>query len=429
MSGRLRKYTAAVIVIIMVFTVGGAGSAVGTAGNVAAGAAGAGAAGAVGNVAGTAGAARSGTDGFRAVWVCSVINLDFPSRQGLGNAELKKEIDEIIKNARAMKLNALILQVRPSGDALYKSGFFPWSEYLTGVQGLAPADGFDPLEYWVAQAHANGLELHAWINPYRVTHTTAGITDVSKLANGNPAKTDPSRVVEYKGALYYDPGLYINKKLVINGVSEIIRKYDVDGIHLDDYFYPGADFGDDATYELYGRGIDKADWRRGNVNDIIRGIQRTVARYNHRYDKNVRFGVSPFAIWMNSSSSPLGSDTRGNESYKNMYADTRRWVKSGWLDYICPQIYWYRGFEIADYAKVLDWWADVCEGTRVDLYVGHAAYREADGANSEFWDGETVGQLMHNAKKHPDIVKGSIFFRYKSMLGDVGRQVSEYYSK
>ena len=362
---------------------------------------------------------------FRAVWVCSVLNLDFPSGKGLGNAALKSEIDVIVENAAALNLNALIVQVRPSGDALYKSDLFPWSEYLSGTQGVAPADGFDPLGYWIERAHANGLELHAWINPYRVTHSTSNVTDVNALASNNPARADPSRVVMYNGALYYDPGIYENKKLVIYGVTEIIRNYDVDGIHLDDYFYPGTDFPDDATYAKYGMGIDKADWRRQNVNDVIKGIQRVVAREK----RGIRFGVSPFSIWMNSSSSPLGSDTRGNESYKTMYADTRRWVQSGWLDYICPQIYWHRGFEIADYTKLLDWWAGVCEGTDVDLYIGHAAYREYESGGADgVWKGEIIGQLGLNAEKYPNLVKGSVFFRYGSLQGDLGKQIADYYS-
>ena len=380
----------------------------------------AGASAGVGNAAGNADA-----DAFRAAWVCSILNLDFPSRKGLSNAALKREIDAIVKNAALLGLNALIVQVRPSGDALYKSELFPWSEYLTGVQGVAPKDGFDPLEYWIERAHANGIELHAWINPYRITHPSANIADTGALANNNPAKINPSRVVSYKDALYYDPGIYENKKLVINGVAEIIRNYDVDGIHLDDYFYPGADFPDDDSYAKYGQGIDKAAWRRGNVNDIIKGIKRIIARQK----KNIRFGVSPFAIWMNASSSPLGSDTHGNESYKYMYADSRRWVKSGWLDYICPQIYWYRGYEIADYEKVLKWWADVCEGTGVDLYVGHAAYREFENEDENGnWNGEIVRQLIYNAQKYPDIVKGSVFFRYGSLQGGLGLQIAEYYS-
>jgi len=377
---------------------------------------------------------KSGTKDFRAVWVCSVLNLDFPSGRGLGAAELRAEIDAIVGRSVQMNMNAVVVQVRPSGDALYKSNLFPWSEYLSGTQGVAPNDGFDPLAYWVEQAHKHGLEVHAWINPYRVTHTTANITDVTSLAADNPARKEPSRVVEYKGALYYDPGLPENKKLVISGVEEIIKNYDVDGVHLDDYFYPGTDFPDDASYGRYGGGADRADWRRANVNDVIRGIRRVVSMRNKaiRFGaadrfKPIRFGVSPFAIWMNVSSSPLGSDTRGSESYKTMYADTRRWVQSGWIDYICPQIYWYRGFEVADYEKVLAWWVEVCADTNVDLYVGHAAYKEYDNAGDADWDGEIVGQLEYNARMYPDAVKGGIFFRYGNMLGDLGDSVSKLY--
>ena len=373
----------------------------------------------------TAATATPAAGAFRAVWVCSILNLDFPSQMGLSNDELKSEIDAIVKNSADMGLNALIVQVRPSGDALYKSDLFPWSEYLTGVQGEAPKDGFDPLAYWIERAHERGLELHAWVNPYRITHTSEKITDVSALADGNPAKANPSRVIAYKDALYYDPGIYENKKLVIGGVMEIISNYDVDGIHLDDYFYPGADFPDDASYAKYGTGIDRGDWRRGNVNDVIKGIKRAIKRQN----KDIRFGVSPFAIWMNASSDPRGSDTNGSESYKSMYADTRRWVKSGWVDYICPQIYWYRGYEAADYTKVLSWWAGVCEGTGVDLYVGHAAYREYEsGGEDKNWNGEIIGQLTYNAQNYPNTVKGGVFFRYGSLQGELGQSLSEYFS-
>ena len=364
------------------------------------------------------------TEDFRAVWVATVANLDFPSKKDLSNDALKKEIDFIISKTAEMNLNAIILQVRPSGDALYDSSIFPWSEYLTGVQGNAPADGFDPLAYWVANAHANGLELHAWINPYRITHTSSGVADVSKLAAGNPARKNPSLAVAYKNALYYDPGLPESKKLIIDGVIEIIDKYEVDGIHLDDYFYPAQDFPDDSTYAKYGAGKTRDDWRRENVNDVVKGIQKAIAERK----PEVRYGISPFAIWQNIASDPLGSETKGNEAYKYMYADTRRWVKEGWLDYICPQIYWYSGFEVADYLKLVKWWAGVCEGTGVDLYVGHAAYRE-DLEEAPVWKGEIVRQLEYNEATYPEIIKGSVFFRFNSLKADVGMQIKEFYSR
>ena len=367
--------------------------------------------------------AAGGTDkDFRAVWVSTVLNLDFPSKKGLTVDQMKQEVRDTVARAKAIGLNAVVLQVRPNADALYKSDLFPWSEYLTGSQGIAPANGFDPLAYWIEQCHANGLELHAWINPYRVTHTSHKRTDVSKLAAKSPARQNPSWVLTYGGALYFDPGLPETQKLVIDGVKEIITKYDVDGIHLDDYFYPGTDFPDDISFKKYGSGMTKADWRRENVNTLIKGIQAVIRQTK----PSVRFGVSPFAIWQNkSTSAPLGSDTRGAQAYVTMYADTRRWVKEGWLDYIAPQIYWLIGYEIADYQKVLTWWIDVCKGTGVDLYVGHASYREAEGQTG--WANEMTRQLTMNNSTYKGSVQGSIFFRSNNLKGTIGDQIAKYY--
>ena len=367
-------------------------------------------------------AAGSVDKDFRAVWVSTVLNLDYPSKKALTVDQMKQEVRDTIARAKAVGLNAIVLQVRPNADALYKSDLFPWSEYLTGSQGIAPADNFDPLAYWVEQCHANGLELHAWLNPYRVTHTAHKRTDVNKLALANPARKNPTWVRTFNGALYFDPGLPETQKLVIDGVKEIITKYNVDGIHLDDYFYPGTDFPDEATYKKYGGNLSKADWRRENVNTLIKGIQAVIRETK----PSVRFGVSPFAIWQNKTSAqPLGSDTRGAQSYVTMYADTRRWVKEGWLDYIAPQIYWLIGYEIADYQKVLNWWIDVCKGTGVDLYVGHATYREAEGQTG--WSNEMTRQLTMNNTTYKGSVQGSIFFRSNNLKGALGDQIARYY--
>ena len=361
-------------------------------------------------------------DEFRAVWVTTVINLDFPSRTGLSNQELKNEIDSIVNHTRSLGLNAIILQVRPEGDAIYNSNIFPWSRYLSGTQGVAPAYGFDPLEYWIQQAHAAGLELHAWINPYRVTHTTTRITDVNLLHPTNPARINPSRAIAYQGALFLDPGLPENNQLVIDGIIEIIENYNVDGIHLDDYFYPGINFPDNATFARFGAGRSREDWRRDNVNELVKGIQQAIRETR----PEVRFGISPFAIWQNDTSDPRGSATRGNESYRTMFADTRRWVKEGWLDYINPQIYWYKGFEIADYRVLLSWWADVVRGTDVDLYIGLAAYREDFGRPN--WEGEIIRQLTLNDTLYPDVIRGNVFFRHSNLLGSVGDQIRRHYA-
>jgi uncharacterized lipoprotein YddW (UPF0748 family)/N-acetylmuramoyl-L-alanine amidase len=365
-------------------------------------------------------AAEPAAKEFRAVWVASVLNLDYPSKKALPVEKMMAEADDIINRARETGLNAIILQVRPCSDALYNSGIFPWSDVLTGRQGLAPDWGFDPLAYWTAKAHQKGLELHAWINPYRVTHTSQKITDVNKLAANNPARKNPERVAVYKGALYYDPGLPENRKLIVDGAKEILSNYDVDGIHMDDYFYPGADFPDDAAHRNSpGRFMDKDEWRRENVNALIQELRQAVREVK----PGARFGVSPFGIWRNKSSSPLGSDTSGTEAYKTMYADTRLWVTERWVDYICPQIYWYIGYKIADYEKLLNWWAELCAASGVDLYVGHAAYREAGGEKG--WSGEMLRQLKLNERAAG--VSGSVFFRAASLKGDLGRRIQNYY--
>ncbi|MDL2274365.1 family 10 glycosylhydrolase, partial [Oscillospiraceae bacterium OttesenSCG-928-G22] len=200
---------------------------------------------------------------FRGMWVATVLNLDYPSKSGLSVAAMKTEAIRILDNCKSMGFNAVVFQVRPSGDALYKSSIFPWSEVLTGTQGRAPEGGFDPLKFWIDEAHARGLELHAWINPFRVARSSH---DISKLAASNPARKNPALVVKHAdGHMYLNPGLPEARKLVIDGVREIVTNYDVDGIHYDDYFYPSANFGDSAAYTAHGKGYSNIeDWRRDN---------------------------------------------------------------------------------------------------------------------------------------------------------------------
>lgn len=359
--------------------------------------------------------AVAATGEFRAVWVASVINLDYPSAPGLSAAALRKEADAILNNALDMGFTAVIFQVRPAGDALYKSNIFPWSEVLSGVQGVAPDEDFDPLEYFINGAHERGLELHAWVNPYRVAR---GAKDTSALCAANPAKKNPGWVVAHTdGNLYYNPGLPEVQKLVIDGVREIVENYDIDGIHYDDYFYPGKTFTDDAAFASYGKGYqDKANWRRDNVNTLIKATSEAV----HKAKPSCRFGVSPQAIWANKSSTTLGSDTKGNETYYTGYADTRKWVLSEWVDYIAPQIYWEIGKEGSDYAKVLEWWVKLVRGVNVDLYIGHATYLLTDGKSNAWKDGsnEIIRQITLN-RTYPE-VSGSIHFRYSYIVKDTG---------
>ncbi|MCL1819850.1 MAG: family 10 glycosylhydrolase, partial [Oscillospiraceae bacterium] len=353
---------------------------------------------------------------FRAVWVATVQNLDFPSKSGLTADQLKKETDSILDTITELGYNAVILQVRPTADAFYKSDIFPWSGYLTGTQGTAPAGGFDPFAYWVEQAHQRGLQIHAWINPFRVTQGTAANKnhDLSKLAASNPARKNPGWTVAHTdGRVYFNPGIPEVRKLIIDGCVELVKRYDVDGIHFDDYFYPGTDFNDEATYKKYGSGFsNKADWRRDNVNKLIEETYKAVKAAR----SDAQFGVSPFAIWANKASNNLGSDTNGKQSYSQDYADTRKWVKNNWLDYIAPQIYWNIGFNVADYAKLVPWWADVVKDTNVKLYIGKGIYRVEDAKSDSVWyDAKEIARQAELNAKYPE-VKGVIHYRYSTLL-------------
>ena len=318
----------------------------------------------------TAGADAAAEE-FRAVWVATVYNLDYPAKATTDPAALKRQADEILRGCADMGMNAVILQVRPSCDALYPSRLFPWSRYLTGRQGTAPAEGFDPLAYWVEQAHALGLELHAWINPFRVTK--AGAEELAALSADHPAVLHPEWVAEHDGNYYLDPGLPEVRELVVQGAEELARNYDVDGIHLDDYFYPGSDFDDAAAFDRYGGSFSNVgDWRRENVNQLVKALGERL----HAIRPELAYGISPSGVWADSRSIPGGSRTTGGyESYYAAYADSRKWVKEGWIDYICPQIYWYIGHKTMDYAAIARWWADTVEGTGVSLYIGMADYQ------------------------------------------------------
>lgn len=352
---------------------------------------------------------------MRGLWVATVVNIDYPSKPTTDPEVLKKEAIRILDMAKDTGLNAVFLQVRPTADAFYKSNIFPWSKFLTGTQGKAPNNGFDPLAFWIEEAHARGIELHAWINPFRVTKKTASEPKptVKSLHYSHPARKNPSWVVQYSdGNLYFDPGIPEVRKLIVDGIMEIVNNYDIDGIHFDDYFYPGRDFNDSRTFAAFGKGHKNiGDWRRDNINKFVSEVYKAVKSSG----KDVRFGISPFGIWANKKNNSLGSDTNGMETYYDHFADARKWVKDGIVDYICPQLYWNIGYKIADYSKLLTWWKDVVSGTSVDLYIGHAAYKTGNTDKSSPWYGvaEIERQLLLN-RNYPE-VKGSLFYNCTSL--------------
>lgn len=361
-------------------------------------------------------ASNGNADDMRGIWVSTVMNLDYPSAKTTDAAALKAEADKILDNVKAMNMNTVFLQVRPCGDAFYKSSIFPWSSYISGTQGVAPADGFDPLEYWVSAAHVRGLELHAWINPYRITR--GGDTEWNSLAASNPAKGEYADcVVKYSdGNYYYDPGNPRSIDLIVKGALEIVNNYDVDGIHMDDYFYPGTSFNDDASWKAYGTGYsNKSDWRRDNVNKLVAELDTKL----HQADSSIRFGISPQGIWANSTTMPNGSATKGNEAYTQKFADCVAWINSGTIDYIAPQIYWNVGYTVADYSVLAKWWSNAVKGTDVDLYIGMADYRSSNVTDkNSVWYGTSELQRQLAINKADSNIKGEIHFRYKLMAND-----------
>jgi uncharacterized lipoprotein YddW (UPF0748 family) len=256
------------------------------------------------------------------------------------------------------------------------------------------------------------MELHAWVNPYRATKIKSSSQDaLSGLASNHPAVLHPEYVIKYTdGNYYYNPALPEVRQLVIDGIMEIVNNYNVDGIHMDDYFYPGTDFNDEASYQqLKGDFTDKDDWRRNNVNLLVSGIREAIDASG----KDVEFGISPAGIWANKSHNPLGSDTLGNESYYTNYADTRKWALEGTVDYIAPQVYWEIGHSKADYQKLAQWWSDTLKDAPAKLYIGLADYRSYDAASGNVWYGgdEIIRQL--NINKANTNIDGEIHFRYK----------------
>lgn len=362
---------------------------------------------------------------MRGVWVSSVYNLDYPSSPTTDSDKLKAEADEILDNCVKWGLNAVFLQVRPSGDALYKSDLFPWSKYLTGSVGTAPQDGFDPLEYWVEAAHKRGLELHAWINPYRITRSKD--TEWNSLPSTHPAKMNPDWVVKYSdGNYYFDPGIPEVRDLVTRGAVEIVQNYDVDGLHMDDYFYPGTDFNDAATYQKYGSSFSNiADFRRDSVNQLVAQLDTAV----HNIDPDIQFGISPSGIWANKSTDPRGSNSSGSEHYVSSYADSLYWIENGLVDYIIPQIYWEIGHKLADFATLADWWNDAVAGSDVHLYIGMGAYRCADNPTG-VWT--TTDPLFDSLAylENKDNVGGCVFFRYGSIpaVSGMADRLTSWYS-
>ncbi|SEN59589.1 family 10 glycosylhydrolase [Nonomuraea pusilla] len=350
---------------------------------------------------------------LRAMWISTVANIDWPSRTGLSVSAQQSEFRAWLDLAVQKRMNAVVVQVRPTADAFWPSPYEPWSQWLTGTQGTNP--GYDPLAFMVAEAHARNIEFHAWFNPYRI----ANHDDPTKLVSTHPARQHPDWRFAYGGKLYYNPGIPAVRTFIEDAVMDAVSRYDIDGVHLDDYFYPypvsGETIPDSATYATYGGGFPSvADWRRDNVNRLVQELGQRV----HAAKPHVAFGISPFGIWRNSSTDPLGSRTSGLQSYDAIYADSRLWVKQGWVDYLAPQIYWHIGYSAAAYEVLTAWWSDVVKGTSVQLVVGQAAYRAgASGQDAAWQDPSELSDHLTDNRRHPEIA-GDVYFSAKDVKAD-----------
>ena len=366
----------------------------------------------------------------RGTWIATVNNINFPSAKGLGEGALKRELDAIISTCLENNLNAVYFQVRPQADALYKSKIFPSSEYLTGEQGKALKGGFDPLEYLVKAGHEAGLKIHAWVNPLRVTYGSKASPahDLTKLAESHPARQNPEYTVAYgDGKLYFNAGIPEVRELVVNGVREIAENYDVDGIVFDDYFYPYASytdnkkdvFDDTAAYEKHGNGADIGDWRRDNINKLVKSCYDAIKEI----DSEMLFGISPFGIWQNDDGENGGSATSGTEAYSELYCDALAWIEGGYIDYIAPQLYWKFTTEAARYDTLVRWWNAACDGTGVDLLISHGAYRYAEGWSGE--DNEILNQIEFARSEL--CYRGSLLYGYDVIsknTEDIGQELA-----
>ena len=351
---------------------------------------------------------------FRAAWVCTLANLDWPSKANLSSDVQKREFIAILNKLQRIGMNAVVVQVRPAGDAMYPSELSPWSQYLTGKQGKPPSPYYDPLEFMVEEAHKRNMEFHAWFNPFRaVSHVR-----FCSVTPDHPSRQHPDWCYLYGETKYYDPGVPDARHHLQSVIMEVVRKYDVDGIHLDDYFYPypkkGEVIDDATTYARYGGKYfaTKGDWRRDNIDRFVKGLGDSI-----RMAKPwLKYGISPFGVWRNRDEDARGSLTvRALASYDGLYADSRKWVQEGWVDYIAPQLYWNIDHPRASYRNLLTWWAEL--ETSRHVYVGHATYLMSQATPPKWASTAEFLKQARMTRERPDI-GGNIWFRSASLVSN-----------
>lgn len=361
---------------------------------------------------------------FRACWLSTVANIDWPSKEAVGNTYLQqRELLQLLDRMQQEGMTAVIFQVRPTADALYPSDLEPWSAWLTGKQGENNDIPYDPLEMLVREAHNRQIQVHVWINPYRVTLPDM---DIRSLAPNHIYRQHPEMFWKYNNQWYFEPGLDETRDWLCRVVADIVRRYDIQAVHMDDYFYPYPDhktqLPDAACFRKHPRGFTNIqDWRRNNVNLAIEQLHDTIKQLKPW----VEFGISPFGIWRNlKNDSVHGSATSGLQNYDELYADVRLWMEKGWIDYVVPQLYWAIGSRAANHEILAHWWAENCFQTK--LYIGMAPYQlvdprlmSADQYNKKkntAW--ARPNELCRQLRIHQQIpqIQGQVFFSLHHLL-------------
>jgi uncharacterized lipoprotein YddW (UPF0748 family) len=365
---------------------------------------------------------------FRSAWVATIGGIDWPSKNNLSTYEQQQELTNLFFKFQRCGLNAAIVQIRPTADAFYNSPYEQWSKYLTGAQGVAPNPYYDPLTFMCAEAHKYGLELHAWFNPYRA------LVDANKNPNqGNHITYEhPEWFINYGGKKYFDPGLPEVRSYFIKIVMDVVKRYDIDAVHFDDYFYPyriaKVEFGDYKSYARYGAAFDnKDDWRRHNVDVLIETLSKKIKQEKAW----VKFGISPFGVWRNYSKDPEGSYTNGGQTnYDDLYADVIKWQRNGWIDYLLPQLYWERGHRAADYVELIRWWSE--HAYNKHMYIGHGLYQLGKN-KAGAWRSLNEIKEQINLTRTTKNIHGSAFysanFFYKNVYGFSTYLQNEAYKK